>query len=123
MIFDGGWQRCVESNTNNIEEERRLFYVAMTRAIQRLVVMSRADQRHPPLSLPNVVTTRRSRLQPLYNNAVLPSWACANWMVMLAVATTITWHTRTCGNYTLETLYVSVSTSLRNGMFCMVKHP
>ncbi|PTT45646.1 3'-5' exonuclease [Aeromonas sp. HMWF016] len=48
LIFDGGWQRCVESNTNNIEEERRLFYVAMTRAIQRLVVMSRADQRHPP---------------------------------------------------------------------------
>ncbi|WP_446891780.1 RecQ family ATP-dependent DNA helicase [Aeromonas veronii] len=51
LILDGGWQRCAESNANNIEEERRLFYVAMTRAIQRLVVMSRADQRHPHLPL------------------------------------------------------------------------
>ncbi len=51
LILDGGWQRCAESAANNIEEERRLFYVAMTRAIQRLVVMSRADQRHPHLPL------------------------------------------------------------------------
>ncbi|WP_223955402.1 RecQ family ATP-dependent DNA helicase [Aeromonas caviae] len=53
LILDGGWQRCAESNSNNIEEERRLFYVAMTRAIQRLVVMSRVDQRHPHLPLIN----------------------------------------------------------------------
>lgn len=51
LILDGGWQRSAESASNNIEEERRLFYVAMTLAIQRLVVMSRADQQHPHLPL------------------------------------------------------------------------
>jgi ATP-dependent DNA helicase RecQ len=45
IIADGGWQgggRSLE-----IEEERRVFYVAATRAKETLTVMVRTDQRNP----------------------------------------------------------------------------
>lgn len=51
IILDGAWQSTVEKNTTALEEERRVFYVAMTRAISRLVIMQRHDQSHPRISI------------------------------------------------------------------------
>ncbi len=51
ILLDGGWQRAAELSTSNLEEERRLFYVGMTRAIERLVLMARHDQRNPHIPL------------------------------------------------------------------------
>ena len=51
IILDGAWQSSVEKNAAALEEERRVFYVAMTRAISRLVIMQRHDQSHPHLPL------------------------------------------------------------------------
>lgn len=51
ILLDGGWQRTAELSTSNLEEERRLFYVGMTRAIERLVLMARHDQRNPHIPL------------------------------------------------------------------------
>ncbi len=48
IILDGGWQLRHEINT---EEERRLFYVAMTRAMEQLVIIRRHDQSNPHLPL------------------------------------------------------------------------
>jgi ATP-dependent DNA helicase RecQ len=44
FIIDGGWQRTVETVAS--EEERRVFYVSMTRAMENLVVMHRLDRRN-----------------------------------------------------------------------------
>ncbi len=41
FIVDGGW------NSKNIEEQRRLYYVAMTRAKQNLISMQRRDRQNP----------------------------------------------------------------------------
>ena len=41
LILDGGW------NTRDMEEQRRLLYVAMTRAKETLCLMQRADCRNP----------------------------------------------------------------------------
>lgn len=43
-ILDGGW------NNQNPEEQRRLLYVAMTRAKETLCLMQRRDRHHPFLS-------------------------------------------------------------------------
>lgn len=51
LILDGAWQNTLARDTPLLEEERRLFYVAMTRAIDRLVILSRQDQQHPHLPL------------------------------------------------------------------------
>lgn len=51
LILDGGWQSALTRDVSLLEEERRLFYVAMTRAIERLVIMARQDQQHPHLPL------------------------------------------------------------------------
>ncbi|HHQ4726836.1 TPA: UvrD-helicase domain-containing protein, partial [Aeromonas veronii] len=51
ILLDGGWQRSAELSASNLEEERRLFYVGMTRAIERLVLMARHDQRNPHIPL------------------------------------------------------------------------
>ena len=51
IILDGAWQSAIEKNSAALEEERRVFYVAMTRAISRLVIMQRQDQTHPHIPL------------------------------------------------------------------------
>lgn len=45
LILDGGW-----NSGGDAEEQRRLLYVAMTRAKQTLCLMHRKDQRNPYLS-------------------------------------------------------------------------
>ena len=45
IILDGGWRSSHSLQPENNEEERRLFYVGMTRAISRLVIMH--DDRAP----------------------------------------------------------------------------
>ncbi len=47
MILDGGWR----AHTDNKEEERRLFYVGMTRAMEQLVIVQRKDQVNPHIPL------------------------------------------------------------------------
>lgn len=50
IILDGGWQKALDQTPAAIEEERRLFYVGMTRAISRLVLMKYHDLEHPYIS-------------------------------------------------------------------------
>jgi ATP-dependent DNA helicase RecQ len=45
FVADGGWQPRGEKA--NVEEERRVFYVAATRAKETLTIMVRKDQRNP----------------------------------------------------------------------------
>ncbi|WP_228728726.1 3'-5' exonuclease [Klebsiella grimontii] len=45
IILDGGWRSSLSQQPEKNEEERRLFYVGMTRAISRLVIMH--DDRAP----------------------------------------------------------------------------
>jgi ATP-dependent DNA helicase RecQ len=45
IIADGGWRPAADPV--GVEEERRVFYVAMTRAMETLSVMVRRDQRTP----------------------------------------------------------------------------
>lgn len=49
LILDGGWPRT--RIPAEAEEERRLFYVGMTRARETLCLMRRGDVRHPHLPL------------------------------------------------------------------------
>ncbi|WP_219953384.1 RecQ family ATP-dependent DNA helicase [Dickeya zeae] len=54
IILGGSWQTATRQAPESLavlEEERRIFYVAMTRAISRLVIMQRHDQPHPHLPL------------------------------------------------------------------------
>lgn len=66
LLLDGGWQRSAELSASNLEEERRLFYVGMTRAIDRLVIMARQDQRNPhiPLIMPLCYTQLTDAKRP-----------------------------------------------------------
>ena len=48
ILLDGGWQTHYQ---NDREEERRLFYVGMTRARDSLVVCQRQDAQNPHLEL------------------------------------------------------------------------
>lgn len=48
LLLDGGWQIQPRNNT---EEERRLFYVGMTRAKQKLVLFYRQDCQNPHISI------------------------------------------------------------------------
>lgn len=66
LLLDGGWQRSAELSSGNQEEERRLFYVGMTRAIDRLVLMARQDQRNPhiPLIAPHCHTQTPNAIRP-----------------------------------------------------------
>ncbi len=45
IILDGGWDRATERAA--LEEERRLYYVGMTRAMERLIVLRRRDVKNP----------------------------------------------------------------------------
>ncbi|WP_109049406.1 RecQ family ATP-dependent DNA helicase [Azospirillum sp. TSA6c] len=49
VVLDAGWNRS-KADAHR-EEERRLFYVGMTRARETLCLMQRADVRHPHLPL------------------------------------------------------------------------
>ncbi|MBP2229385.1 superfamily I DNA/RNA helicase [Azospirillum agricola] len=51
FILDGGWAGRPRAGTGAQEEERRLFYVGMTRARETLCLMRRADVRNPHLPL------------------------------------------------------------------------
>nr|WP_255542805.1 UvrD-helicase domain-containing protein [Azospirillum sp. INR13] len=52
ILLDGGWDgRPSDRAAADSEEERRLFYVGMTRARETLCLMRRADVRNPHLSL------------------------------------------------------------------------
>ena len=46
ILLGGGWDKALIDNRLT-EEERRLYYVAMTRAAERLIVFSRADVKNP----------------------------------------------------------------------------
>ncbi|EJL6356939.1 RecQ family ATP-dependent DNA helicase [Vibrio cholerae] len=61
IILDGGWQQSFGSSQDLHEEERRLFYVALTRARERLVVMAREDQKHPHLSLIETICFKEAK--------------------------------------------------------------
>lgn len=45
VVADGGWQP--RGDKGNVEEERRVYYVAATRAKETLTVLVRKDQRNP----------------------------------------------------------------------------
>ncbi|HEJ2473174.1 TPA: ATP-binding domain-containing protein [Vibrio cholerae] len=61
IVLDGGWQQSFGSSQDLHEEERRLFYVALTRARERLVVMAREDQKHPHLSLIETICFKEAK--------------------------------------------------------------
>ncbi len=43
--LDGGWDKA--ANAKALEEERRLYYVGMTRAMERLLILHRRDVKNP----------------------------------------------------------------------------
>ena len=49
FVADGGWQ--VSSSSPNIEDERRLFYVALTRAMETLTILSVNNTANPHIPL------------------------------------------------------------------------
>ena len=48
VLLDGGWDA---NKRNDAEEERRLYYVGMTRAMEQLVICQRKDQHNPHIPL------------------------------------------------------------------------
>jgi DNA helicase II / ATP-dependent DNA helicase PcrA len=48
VIVAGVSDRIVPDRTNSIEEERRLFYVALTRAEEKLYILFRQEGREAP---------------------------------------------------------------------------
>ncbi len=50
FVLDGNWQ-LNDQSTSKQEDERRLYYVAMTRAIDQLILFYRQDQRNPHIPL------------------------------------------------------------------------
>jgi ATP-dependent DNA helicase RecQ len=69
FIADGGWEP--RGAKANVEEERRVFYVAATRAKETLTVMTRKDQRNPfPAEMTcDSVIDRAPRTQPIAMDA------------------------------------------------------
>ena len=61
VLLDGGWTWAKAEDKR--EEERRLFYVGMTRARETLCMMRRADVRHPHLPLPDGLDLDRARAE------------------------------------------------------------
>jgi ATP-dependent DNA helicase RecQ len=52
LIADGGWNRAApDSNSTNAEDERRIYYVGMTRARQTLTLLEIAGGHHPHLPI------------------------------------------------------------------------
>ena len=90
-------QRAVEENGNNPEEERRLFYVGMTRARQKLFLTHArtrkvwgSDQMYPPsrflAEVPEQYVLRATKMQKPefktnWRNAASsgPQWKPSNW--------------------------------------------
>jgi ATP-dependent DNA helicase RecQ len=50
FVMDGNWQ-LNEQSASKQEDERRLYYVSMTRAIDQLILFSRQDQQNPHIPL------------------------------------------------------------------------
>ncbi|MDA7756687.1 RecQ family ATP-dependent DNA helicase [Opitutales bacterium] len=65
FVLDGGWHTSLK----NIEEERRLYYVAMTRAMENLVLLDSEDSVNPfSKSLFNTPSIfQREKIQPKEN--------------------------------------------------------
>ncbi len=63
LIPDGGWY--AHANRARIEEDRRVYYVAMTRAMQTLTLLERNDERNPHISCLPREELLRFRVPPL----------------------------------------------------------
>ena len=65
ILLDGGWQF---RKPQDQEEERRLFYVGMTRAMESLVILQRSDSQNP-----HIKTLRDDVDESLVMRAIQPS--------------------------------------------------
>jgi ATP-dependent DNA helicase RecQ len=71
LIPDGGWR--VSPTADNIEEERRLFYVAMTRAMHSLSLISAENSGNPHIGLLNENNWRFRDAENFDSTAIPPT--------------------------------------------------